>query len=110
MIAIVGVLSAVFVVDEREKALVLRFGQIKQVRNEPGIGYRTKPGPAKGVAIGQQSESMYMVTSGKVLGACPSCNPPAAPPLPAARLPVHLSVRCVIRYASRTCGPDPHNS
>jgi modulator of FtsH protease HflC len=40
VIAIVGVLSAVFVVDEREKALVLRFGQIKQVRNEPGIGFK----------------------------------------------------------------------
>jgi len=40
VIAIVTVLSAVFVVDEREKALVLRFGQIKQVRNEPGIGFK----------------------------------------------------------------------
>ncbi|MEX3315919.1 protease modulator HflC [Sulfitobacter sp. PS-8MA] len=40
IIAIVAVLSAVFVVDEREKALVLRFGQIKQVRNEPGIGFK----------------------------------------------------------------------
>ncbi|MFG6582396.1 protease modulator HflC [Sulfitobacter sp. 1A12779] len=40
VIAIVGILSAVFVVDEREKALVLRFGQIKQVRNEPGIGFK----------------------------------------------------------------------
>ena len=33
-------LSSVFVVDEREKALVLQFGQIKQVREEPGIGFR----------------------------------------------------------------------
>lgn len=33
-------LSSVFVVDEREKALVLRFGQIKQVRTEPGIGFK----------------------------------------------------------------------
>lgn len=33
-------LSALYVVDEREKALVLQFGQIKQVREEPGIGFR----------------------------------------------------------------------
>jgi membrane protease subunit HflC len=42
IIAIIGaaLLSSVFVVDEREKALVLRFGQIKQVRAEPGIGFK----------------------------------------------------------------------
>jgi modulator of FtsH protease HflC len=40
VIAIVGVLSSIFVVDEREKVLVLRFGQIKQVRVEPGIGFK----------------------------------------------------------------------
>ncbi len=40
VVAIVGVLSALFVVDEREKALVLRFGQIKQVVTEPGIGFK----------------------------------------------------------------------
>ncbi|ARO13966.1 membrane protease subunit HflC [Ketogulonicigenium robustum] len=32
--------SSVYVVDEREKALVLQFGQIKQVREEPGIGFK----------------------------------------------------------------------
>ncbi len=40
VVAIVAVLSALFVVDEREKALVLRFGQIKQVVTEPGIGFK----------------------------------------------------------------------
>ncbi len=40
VVAIVGVLSAIFVVDEREKALVLRFGQIKQVVTDPGIGFK----------------------------------------------------------------------
>ncbi len=35
-----ALLSSIFVVDEREKALVLRFGQIKQVRVEPGIGFK----------------------------------------------------------------------
>jgi membrane protease subunit HflC len=34
------ILSSVFVVDEREKVLVLRFGQIKQVRTEPGLGFK----------------------------------------------------------------------
>lgn len=40
VIAAVAALSSIFVVDEREKALVLRFGQIKQVRVEPGIGFK----------------------------------------------------------------------
>lgn len=40
VIAIVGVMSSIFVVDEREKVMVLRFGQIKQVRIEPGIGFK----------------------------------------------------------------------
>ena len=33
-------LSSIFVVDEREKALVLQFGQIKQVREEPGLAFK----------------------------------------------------------------------
>ncbi|XDA99372.1 protease modulator HflC [Sulfitobacter sp. LCG007] len=40
IVAIVGVLSSIYIVDEREKALVLRFGQIKQVRTEPGLGFK----------------------------------------------------------------------
>ena len=42
IVAIIGaaVLSSIFVVDEREKALVLRFGQIKQVITEPGLGFK----------------------------------------------------------------------
>ena len=39
-VALVGLLSSVYIVDEREKALVLRFGQIKQVREEPGLGFK----------------------------------------------------------------------
>ena len=31
VIAIAGILSSIFIVDEREKVLVLRFGQIKQL-------------------------------------------------------------------------------
>ncbi len=40
VIAVVGVLSAIFVVDERERALVLQFGQIKQVKEDPGLGFK----------------------------------------------------------------------
>ncbi|UWR21425.1 protease modulator HflC [Sulfitobacter sp. S190] len=40
IVAIAAVLSSIFVVDEREKALVLRFGQIKQVVTEPGLGFK----------------------------------------------------------------------
>jgi hypothetical protein len=31
---------------------------------EPGVGYRSKPGAANGVALGVEPESMYMVVSG----------------------------------------------
>jgi modulator of FtsH protease HflC len=34
------VLSSVFVVDEREKALVLQFGQIKSVKEDPGLAFK----------------------------------------------------------------------
>ena len=40
VVAIVAILSSLFVVDEREKALVVRFGQIEQIRTEPGIGFK----------------------------------------------------------------------
>ncbi|MEM9524301.1 MAG: protease modulator HflC [Pseudomonadota bacterium] len=33
-------LSAIFIVDEREKALVLQFGQIRAVREEPGLAFK----------------------------------------------------------------------
>ncbi|GFE48758.1 protein HflC [Roseobacter cerasinus] len=40
VIAVIGLLSSVFIVDEREKALVLQFGQIKQVKEEPGLAFK----------------------------------------------------------------------
>ncbi|APZ55051.1 protease modulator HflC [Salipiger abyssi] len=40
VIALVLVLSSIFVVDEREKALVLQFGQIKSVKEEPGLAFK----------------------------------------------------------------------
>ena len=33
-------LSAIYVVDEREKAMVLQFGQVRAVREEPGLGFK----------------------------------------------------------------------
>ena len=39
VIAVIGLMS-IFIVDEREKALVLRFGQIKQIKTEPGLGFK----------------------------------------------------------------------
>ena len=33
-------LSSVFIVDERENVLVLQFGQVKQVRSDPGLYFR----------------------------------------------------------------------
>lgn len=41
LVVIIGVaLSSVFIVDEREKALVLQFGQIVSVKEEPGLGFK----------------------------------------------------------------------
>ena len=40
VIAIVGVLSSVFIVDERQKALVLQFGQIISVKEDPGLAFK----------------------------------------------------------------------
>ena len=39
LITVVGMMS-LFIVDEREKVLVLRFGQIKQVKTDPGLGFK----------------------------------------------------------------------
>ena len=35
-----GLLSAVFIVDEREKALILQFGQVLSVKENPGLSFR----------------------------------------------------------------------
>ncbi len=37
---VVGALSSLFVVDEREKVLVLQFGQVRQVKEAPGLGFK----------------------------------------------------------------------
>ncbi len=39
--AVVGLVSSsLFIVDERQKALVLQFGQVKQVVDKPGLGFK----------------------------------------------------------------------
>ena len=40
VVAFFGALSSIFITDEREKVLVLQFGQIKQVKTEPGLGFK----------------------------------------------------------------------
>ncbi|RWR52257.1 protease modulator HflC [Sinirhodobacter huangdaonensis] len=40
VIALALGLSSVYTVDEREKALVLQFGEVKTVRTEPGLGFK----------------------------------------------------------------------
>ncbi len=40
ILIVVGLLSSIFIVDEREKALVLRFGRVVQVKETPGLGFR----------------------------------------------------------------------
>ena len=40
VVALAVALSSIFVVDEREKALVLQFGQIRSVKEEPGLAFK----------------------------------------------------------------------
>ncbi|MEM7721447.1 MAG: protease modulator HflC, partial [Pseudomonadota bacterium] len=39
-VVVIGLLSSIFVVDERPRALVLQFGQIRQVIEEPGLNFK----------------------------------------------------------------------
>ena len=32
--------SSIFVVDERQKALVLQFGQVRDVKEDPGLAFK----------------------------------------------------------------------
>ena len=40
VLAVVAMLSAIFIVDEREKALVLQFGRVVAVKEEPGLAFK----------------------------------------------------------------------
>ena len=37
---VVAALSSIFIVDERRQAIVLQFGQVKQVKTDPGWGVK----------------------------------------------------------------------
>jgi membrane protease subunit HflC len=39
-LALIAILSAVFIVDEREKALVLQFGRVVDVKEDPGLAFK----------------------------------------------------------------------
>ncbi|CUH99760.1 protease modulator HflC [Leisingera aquaemixtae] len=40
VVAAIAVLSAVFIVDERQKALVLRFGRVVDIKETPGLAFK----------------------------------------------------------------------
>ena len=40
VVLVITALSAVFIVDERENALVLQFGRVVKVKEEPGLGFK----------------------------------------------------------------------
>lgn len=39
-IAVITLMSSIFIVDEREKVLVLQFGKVVSIKNEPGITFK----------------------------------------------------------------------
>ncbi len=40
VLVVVAALSSIFIVDEREKALVLQFGQVRSVKEDPGLAFK----------------------------------------------------------------------
>lgn len=40
LLVIIGLLSSIFIVDEREKALILQFGQVRDVKVDPGLSFK----------------------------------------------------------------------
>lgn len=40
VLIIAGIMSSLFIVDEREKALVLQFGKVVKVKEEPGLAFK----------------------------------------------------------------------
>ncbi len=39
-VTVIGIMSSIFIVDERQQALVLQFGQVKQIKTQPGLGVK----------------------------------------------------------------------
>lgn len=48
VIAVAVALSSLFIVDEREKALVLQFGRVVAVKEEPGLSFKLPADPGRG--------------------------------------------------------------
>ena len=42
-LVVVAVLSSVFIVDQRQQALVLAFGRVERVETEPGLEFKFPP-------------------------------------------------------------------
>ena len=40
VVAVFAAVSSIFIVDEREKALVLQFGQVRSVKEDPGLAFK----------------------------------------------------------------------
>ncbi|MEN8873408.1 MAG: protease modulator HflC, partial [Pacificibacter sp.] len=40
IVVVVVLLSSVFIVDERQKSLVIQFGKIKAFKEEPGLAFK----------------------------------------------------------------------
>ena len=40
VIVVIGALSSIFIVDEREKVLVMQFGKVVKVKEDPGLGFK----------------------------------------------------------------------
>ena len=40
VILIIGLMSAIFIVDERNKALVLQFGRVVSIKEDPGLAFK----------------------------------------------------------------------
>lgn len=40
IVVVVALMSSIFIVDEREKALVLQFGEVKAVKDDPGLAFK----------------------------------------------------------------------
>lgn len=45
-------LNAVFTVDERQKAMVLQFGQVKAIKTEPGLAFKTPSSRTSSITTG----------------------------------------------------------
>ena len=59
VVAVIAALSSIFIVEEREKALVLQFGQIRAVKEDPGLAFNQDIGRAGYGGLIQQHEFSF---------------------------------------------------